>query len=432
MTGRHSARGRARFAWLLAAAVGGIGLVAWIAVAGSTAPGGGQEARPGSGLTLGVTHTQRTVELAHPDEAVTRVRDVLAAVGPLQNQHLMGWGALNPEPSPGDYQFTSLDERIGMITALGGEPVLTLCCAPDWMKGGAAGFTDWSRIEDAPDPEYFDEFAELAQVTAQRYPQVRHFLVWNELKGFFDEEANDWDAAGYTELYNRVYRAVKEVRPDARIGGPYVVFDSWSTAEATSHPSGISGPWGVLDQRPLDVVDYWLENAVGADFIALDAATTTRDGGLTTTDFRAVEKLGVVTEWVRSRTDLPVWWAELYPEADDATSPADDARRAAVMTEALITVARAGADTALVWQPRAGSDLDSAALFTDSSTSAGGRPLPLAAMLAAVADELSEHPDLVRTTWEPAGSTWTLTTTHEVLRWSLDEGMVGPEARAGG
>jgi Glycosyl hydrolases family 39 len=421
--------------WWSAAAITVIGVVGWVASTDSMAPGGvrpGVDASQEPGLTLGVTHTQRTVQLAHPDDAVARVRDALAAIGPLQNQHLMGWGTLNPEPSPGDYRFETLDERIEMITALGGEPVLTLCCAPDWMKGGTAGATDWSRIEVAPDPEHFDDFAELAQVVAQRYPQVRHFLVWNEMKGFFDEEANDWDAAGYTDLYNRVFEAVKEVRPDALIGGPYVVFDSWSSAEATSHPSAISGPWGVLDQRPLDVVDHWLENAVGADFIVVDAATTTRDRGLTTTDFEAVEKLAAVTGWVRSRTDLPVWWAELYPETDDPTSPAGDARRAAVMTEALISVARAGADTALVWQPREGSDLDSAAVFTDSSTSEGGRPLPLATMLAAIADDLREHPDLVRTSWDPAEATWNLTTTREVLRWSLDEGVVGPTAGSGG
>ncbi|OLT10047.1 hypothetical protein BJF78_29420 [Pseudonocardia sp. CNS-139] len=67
---------------------------------------------------------------------------------------------------------------------------MTLCCAPDWMKGGEPGETDWSRIEVAPDPAHYADFAALAVDVARRYPQVRHFVVWNELKGFFDATAD--------------------------------------------------------------------------------------------------------------------------------------------------------------------------------------------------------------------------------------------------
>jgi hypothetical protein len=378
-----------------------------------------------SRFTLGVTHTQKTVNLQDPGTAVSRIIEVLDAVAPVHNQHLMGWGALNPEPSPDDFDFASLDERIDMITELGAEPMLTLCCAPDWMKGGEAGTTDWSRIEEAPTPDHFDDFARLAQRAAERYPQVRRFNVWNELKGFYDADRNDWDAAGYTDLYNRVYEAVKEVRPDALIGGPYVVFDSWSSPSATSNPSAVRGPWGVLDQRSLDVMDYWLEHAVGADFIAVDARTATRDRGLTTTDFEAVGKLSAVTEWVRSRSDLPIWWVEMYADTDNSTSSADP-RRAAVMAEAFVTVAQAGASAALLWQPQAGKDFRSAALFTASSSRGGGRPLPLATILSAIADDLSKDPDSVVTSWDSSRSVWTVTTPHEVLRWSSAKGIQGP------
>src|SRR3954454_14740698 len=205
----------------------------------------------GPGLTVGVTHTERSADGWHPSAEVNRARGVLADVMPVQNQHLMGWGAGNPEPSPGVYDFSSLDRRIKLITGTGGEPVLTLCCAPDWMKGGKAGSTDWSLIEKAPSPEHIQDFARLAARAAQRYPQVRHFVVWNELKGFFDRSHNTWDAAAYTDLYNSVYTAVKRVRPDALVGGPYVFFDSWASASAGVHLSALSGPWGVLDQRPL-------------------------------------------------------------------------------------------------------------------------------------------------------------------------------------
>src|SRR4051812_22526294 len=183
------------------------------------------------GLTVGVTHTQNSADSWGAPSAVARARGVLESVAPVQNQHLMGWGAMNPEPSPGVFNFDSLDRRVEMITATGAEPVLTLCCAPDWMTGGEAGSTDWSRLGKAPTPDHYDDFAALAQAAAVRYPAVRRFMVWNEMKGFYDSERNRWDTASYTDLYNHVYQAVKQVRPDALVGGPYVVFDTWSSRD---------------------------------------------------------------------------------------------------------------------------------------------------------------------------------------------------------
>ena len=100
-------------------------------------------------------------------------------------------------------------------------------------------------------------------------------LVWNELKGFYDDAENRWDYEGYTALYNEVYKAVKAVRPDVQVGGPYAVITSLDPGQADGSGE-LKGDWGVADQRSLDVVDYWLKNNVGADFIALDGATATR------------------------------------------------------------------------------------------------------------------------------------------------------------
>ncbi|MDQ1663412.1 MAG: hypothetical protein QOJ68_3392 [Blastococcus sp.] len=355
-----------------------------------------------------------------------RATALLSAVAPVQNQSLMGWGTLNPEPSPGTFDWSTLDSRIGTITAMGAQPVLTLCCAPDWMKGGRAGSTDWSRLEVAPTPDHYDDFASLAAQAAARYPQVRRFLVWNELKGFFDSVRNDWDAAAYTDLYNQVYRAVKKVRPDALVGGPYVVFDSWSSSSVTDRPSAVRGPWGVLDQRPLDVVNYWLAHAVGADFIAVDADTITRDRGLVTDDFAATAKLATVTRWVRSRTTLPVWWAELYATPDHASAPAGDLRRAAVMAAALVAVAQAGASGALLWQPQASADFDSAALFSSTTSVQGGRPLPLAGLLRLMLEQLKQDPRQVTSSWNPATARWTLTVPGWQMTWSARDGLRGP------
>src|SRR5207253_4055663 len=130
----------------------------------------------------------------------------------------------------------------------------------------------------------------------------------NELKGFWSSDKGRWDYEGYTELYNQVYRAVKEVRPEVQVGGPYVVLISLDQgAEDTS--TTVSGPWGAADQRTLDVVDYWLQNNVGADFLAVDAASNKRDqDGLP--PVVGGQKYADLARWIHQRTDLPIWWAE--------------------------------------------------------------------------------------------------------------------------
>jgi hypothetical protein len=85
-------------------------------------------------LVVGVTHTQFSADAWRNPVATARARRVLRATSRLQNQSIMGWGALNPEPAPGHYDWTTLDRRVAFIQRSGGTPVITLCCAPDWMK----------------------------------------------------------------------------------------------------------------------------------------------------------------------------------------------------------------------------------------------------------------------------------------------------------
>jgi hypothetical protein len=327
-------------------------------------------------LDLGVTHTQYSLDDTEPAEARQRGVDILAADSAIwQNHHLMGFGSDNPEPEPGEYDWKTLDQRMKLTEETGQRSMLTLCCSPDWMKGGEEGETDWDELEEAPKPEHFGDFARLAAEAVKRYPQVERVMVWNELKGFWDEAKKRWDYEGYTELYNQVYRAVKDVRPDVQVGGPYVVLISLDPgAEDTS--TTVTGPWGAADQRTLDVVDYWLQNNVGADFIAVDAASNKRDqDGPPPVD--GGRKFADMARWLQQRSDLPIWWAEYYPEVpageDDAgTSPVN----AAVNLAAIAAMAESGTAGALLWGPQA-HDLGSAALWTDATENGGGQPLPL-------------------------------------------------------
>jgi len=103
----------------------------------------------------------------------------------------MGLGARNPEPSPGQYNYNDIDDRIGNVNGILKDAetiVLTACCAPDWMKGGQPGDTNWNAewFEKAPFPEHYDDYAELvAHIVSQpEFSNIKYVMVWNEMKGF--------------------------------------------------------------------------------------------------------------------------------------------------------------------------------------------------------------------------------------------------------
>ncbi|MCL5970590.1 MAG: Ig-like domain-containing protein [Patescibacteria group bacterium] len=341
-----------------------------------------------SQLSTGTTHTQNTADSWNNTESVTSARRLLSDSTSFQNQHIMGWGALNPWPDntasdSSKWNWESLDGRIDLIRKTNGIPVITLCCSPDWMKGGVNGQTDWSKLEDPPLPEHEADFAYLAKQVALRYSDVKYFQVWNELKGMWDSEKNRWDYERYTRLYNLVYDAIKSVRPDANIGGPYVVMDTWSSANQ-SHPSKISGPYGVLDQRPMDVIMYWLKNKHGADFITIDGGPRPKDNIWVADEFSAGQYFVDTVSWIRSLDNssypgagtLPIFWAEWY--AGTPNDGADINHDTAVMASDLIYTVKSGAFVPLVWSPQGDSNgfAFPVGIWTDTKPAGGGKATP--------------------------------------------------------
>ncbi|MGI5467908.1 GH39 family glycosyl hydrolase [Streptomyces sp. CA-132043] len=342
---------------------------------------GGSEAM--EQLGWGFTHTEFSADRGEPAAEVAA--DRLLTDDPMpQNQHIMGWGARNPEPSPGRYDFHDLDRRLALMRSTGGTPVLTLCCSPDWMKGGKAGKTDWGELEKAPDADHYEDFAKLAGKIAKRYPEVRHFIVWNELKGFFDEDRNRWDHEGYTRLYNLVYKELKKVDPAIQVGGPYIVMDSYRPGE-DSYASDLAGDWGSVDQRVLDAISYWNEHKAGADFLAVDGSSYTRDNSYAPDEFGATKKFGDVTRWLREETGLPVWWTEWYVEVADENDDRhgwSESHRTAVQATAMMEMAEAGVATALYWNPQ-NEDADCpGCLWRSTELDDGGAELPMMKLLA--------------------------------------------------
>lgn len=325
---------------------------------------------------LGVTHTQDSLDASEPDAARQSGEAILKDNSAIwQNVHLMGFGTLNPEPAPGQYDWGSMDARMQLVKDTGGKAMLTLCCSPDWMKGGPDGATNWDKLEKAPLPEHFQDFANLAAATVQRYPEVQRVLVWNELKGFYNDDQNRWDYEGYTQLYNAVYKAIKAVRPDVQVGGPYAVITSMAPGQPDS--SSLRGEWGVVDQRALDIVDYWLANNVGADFIALDAGTGSKGLDVTSLD-EGAQKFAAVDNWIRQRTKLPIWWAEYYSDVPTGASPGPSSPASAAADLTTIgAMAGSGAAGALKWGPQGSDSLKYASLWTDSTEDGGGKATPL-------------------------------------------------------
>jgi hypothetical protein len=319
-----------------------------------------------SQLRLGITHTQKSLEWGAP-EAVARAKGLLRGVVAYQNQHLMGWGGGNPEPSPGIYDFTSLDSRVQMMRSIGGPMVITLCGAPDWMKGGESGKTDWSKLETAPLREHYGDFAELARRIALRYPDVEYFQVWNEMKGLWDREANNWDYRGYTEMYNLVYDAIKSVRPEAKVGGLYMVVEGTGTLKDKSWAT--EAP---VRARQWEVIDYWLQHKHGADFLCVDRGLHSKHDPNTYTmaeSMALTHWFGDIARQILAKTDLPLWWSEYYAPGEKGSQ-----QLAAMYASVYLHMIRGGSSVALLWNPMEGEI--NHYLFTSTQTVEGAQPTP--------------------------------------------------------
>jgi hypothetical protein len=317
---------------------------------------------PASWPSWGLTHTEHTPDGPGFSRALTDTAKQHMA----QDQAIMGWGTDNPEPSPGRYNFGSLDRRIKLIRTMHGTPIITLCCAPDWMKGGTVGKTDWTKLETAPSAAHYADFAKLAAQVARRYPEVKYYLVWNEFKGF---QGTSLNYVGYTNLYNQVYTALKQVNPDLKVGGPYVPMNS--NAPGVGQATAVMGSWGSLDQSSLDAVQYWLKNKKGADFLAVDGSAMPDQTKVHLNEFSELTKFSAVTQWLRAQSGgkLPIWWAEWYVQPTGITWT--DEHLGAVQAAALMQFISSGAATALYWSPQTVTTGDCMGCMWSGSSAAG-------------------------------------------------------------
>ncbi len=330
---------------------------------------------------------------ANVPAAVASARRVLASLpGVFVDQAIWGFGVnSNPEPSPGAFDMKGIAARIAMIQAAGDTPVITLVSAPNWMKGSPAG--QKSLFATPPAPEHYQDFAALAAHVAASFPEVKYFVVWSEMRGFWSPQTRSWDYQDYTAMYNDVYQAIKRVRPDALVGGPYADMYSQPTP-VRGVPSLLHGPWGYLDQGMLDTLSYWLAHKVGADFVAVDGSTEigkTGSGRLTNA-VTAAGQYAAVDTWIRSQTNLPIWWMESHIQPSTGWTAAQGA---AARIATLAEMAASGARVGMQWQPQEQTNWPDEGLWTSTRVSGGGKPTPLARELPAALPVLDHSPQIV-------------------------------------
>ncbi len=335
---------------------------------------------------IGVTHTHYFWEYGHAN-AVASARMLLSGNCAFQNQHIMGWGVGNPEPEPDVYNWNNLDGRVALmstLTAPTDELMLTLCSAPGWMKETG----DWEMEKRVTDKHVAD-FVELCAETAARYTDVAWFQVWNELKGYWSTSLNNWDYVRYTDMYNQVYNAIKDVRPDAKVGGPYIVIQGDGGVELGKSGRDTFVPIGSRDWA---VLNYWLKNKTGADFLCFDYGLVDYHDPNTYSQaekMQMTKHFGEVVRQIRAKTDLPIVISEFYGGADKNDLEFTAANHASCYRGAIIN----GAALALVWNPEQG-EIDNF-LFTDTEKSGGGQPTPHYDVFLAIRTHFSNGTQIV-------------------------------------
>lgn len=339
-----------------------------------------------SSLELGVTHTHVGIDRwdAKP-EAVARAKELLRPTIRWQNTHIIGWGTGDVNPSPGVYRWDSLDARIGLMREIGAPMIVTLCTCPGWMK--ASGKT-WN-MEEAPTPEHYDDFARLCVKVAARYPDVRYYQVWNEFKGFWSRELGNWDCERYTTLYNKVYDALKAQDPRLKVGGLYLVIQGDGGVDLGKAGRDTYRPIG---ERDRNVINYWLANKHGADFICLDRGVKDfhDPNEYTAGDLmRLIHWYGKVGRQVRECTSLPIWWSEYYGCGVGGTK-----RLAAAFASIYRHMIGGDASVALLWNPNQGEGEIGHYLFTDVRKPDGGRPVPHYEVFRMVAEHFAAGTEL--------------------------------------
>lgn len=338
-----------------------------------------------SHMKLGTTQTHYRWESGSPVAAMSAAQ-LIKDSSSINNQHIVAFGASYLQEKQGAaLNFSSLDNMVNRLKMLGGDYMLTLCSAPGWML--VSNPKDKYDPESRPKKEYFDEYAEICAQVASRYTQVNKFQVWNEMKGFWDSSRRWFDYELYTEFYNKIYDAVKNVRPDAKVGGFYMGIRGDNSAKLLGlsgldsfDPAGDNDPLSGTGETCWKSLRYWLNNKHGADFVCIDKGIQGFRTDAELTDAQALI-LCQTYESVLSRlcreTNLPIVMSEYYglrkSRARRNLAPEFQGAQFAVIYRYMLSGVKDRDYTALLWME---NNNDEVCIFTDTAKVSGGKATP--------------------------------------------------------
>jgi len=167
-----------------------------------------------------------------------------------------------------------------------------------------------------------------------------------------------------------VYDALKSVDPSINVGGPYLVIEGTGSNKggwATERP---------ITRRNMEMLEYWLANKRGADFLVADRGLKDDHDRYSYTEAELLALTPLferVTAQLRTMSNLPVWWGEDYVTSSDNLS-----FQAVSFASVLYHELRGGASVSLRWQPQGiagdGYNGNDQNLFSDTRQYGGGQP----------------------------------------------------------
>ncbi len=330
-----------------------------------------------AGTLLGWTTVQET-ELSAATAAI------LEKCAAAKNQHAIGFGPSSPLQTVegGPIDFTYHDRIYGYPTRKDGffgencVRVFTTYGCPPYMrvaKPGTAPMPTGAPTMGLYDPvpphwSQVDNYAKYVAAFVDRY-QIDVVQEHNENKGEWigstmpagsvlvppgsglpqapGGTTNRWAMEQHTYRFNKVYAAVKAVRPQCKVIGPYTVTRTYTDPNNTdsandAFPKDLHGPWGNADWEAMRMVMYHLEHAAGIDAICLDTKTSSNDKSiLPEYEWDGLQKIPDWIEWLDKLAaydpakygrakDAEVWFAEAYSRVIGGLTTGNHQRAAAI------------------------------------------------------------------------------------------------------
>lgn len=361
-----------------------------------------------SALTLGVLHGPYSLDAYGAPDSLARGRAVLAASTTLQLQYLYGYGAANPSPDAGTYDFASLDARLGgVIKATGGTAVLGLGGAPDRMLDTAPTDTNLSH-RFGPSADHLADFQSLVTVVAQRYGTELPYAILGAMKDSPTVTPGQWDVDAYLDGgYLPLAAQLSSGFHFVKLGGPWLRIEG-TGSDAGTTAGGASYTHELMLAADRAALVRFLERAGNtlsfvivqrdavdpADPRHLSAATNYTDAQLLEMTPLFGEAVTKVRDTIQSTLggSKPLWvQSDFTNYRDGGVSPA---YQAAYVASVIKWEMEAGASAFILSVPQqqvvdggeemVSKDGSMLRLFTNTKVRDGGYPYPAADVMAAV------------------------------------------------